>query len=286
MVGQSGNQKVAIGYQVGQLTVTEKTNQRRQGYVIWRCRCSCGREILLDTRALQRGTVTDCGCKSHVRPGQKDITGCRFGRLVAQRPLPKRDASGSVFWHCQCDCGGTIDVPLHQLTFGYRKSCGCLSHPPLKDFIGKRFSALTVIGYAGKVNGQHLWRCKCDCGNETVARQTYLQSGKTKSCGCLQKQQILQNLRLCDGTSVSVLEATRKRLLRSNTSGCTGVYQNQRTKKWCAQITFKRKTYFLGSFPEKADAIAARKRGENLHSEFLQQYYKAHPQNAGPNVLV
>ena len=61
---------------------------------------------------------------------------------------------------------------------------------------------------------------------------------------------------------------------------------NQRSKKWCAQITFKRKTYFLGSFPEKADAIAARKRGENLHREFLQQYYEAHPENAGQKALV
>ena len=100
-----------------------------------------------------------------------------------------------------------IGAPLHQLTAGYRKSCGCLSHPPLKDYLGKRFSMLTVTGYAGKEDGQHLWRCKCDCGKETVVRQTNLQSGKTKSCGCLQEKQLLENLKLCEGTSVTILEA-------------------------------------------------------------------------------
>lgn len=71
---------------------------------------------------------------------------------------------------------------------------------------------LTVTGYAGKEDGQHLWRCKCDCGKETVVRQTNLQSGKTKSCGCLQEKQLLENLKLCEGTSVTILEAGRRRL--------------------------------------------------------------------------
>lgn len=82
----------------------------------------------------------------------------------------------------------------------------------MKDYLGKRFSMLTVTGYAGKEDGQHLWRCKCNCGKETVVCQTNLQS-ETKSCGCLQEKQILENLKLCEGTSVAVLEANRGRLL-------------------------------------------------------------------------
>lgn len=79
----------------------------------------------------------------------------------------------------------------------------------MKDYLGKRFSMLTVTGYAGKEYGQHLWRCKCDCGKETVVRQTNLQSGKTKSCGCLQEKQILENLKLCEGTSVTIVRHPR-----------------------------------------------------------------------------
>lgn len=66
---------IGIGSKVGLLTVEEPTGQRKAGYIVWRCRCVCGGEILLDTRCLQRGTVTHCGCQSPVRPGQKDITG-------------------------------------------------------------------------------------------------------------------------------------------------------------------------------------------------------------------
>lgn len=272
---QSTEQKIEIGYRTGMITVEAATQQRRQGYIVWRCRCDCGGEILLDTRALQRGTITDCGCKTRVKPGQTDITGRHFGQLTAQYPLPERTASGGMRWHCQCSCGGQIDAPLPQLTSGYRKSCGCLSHPSRKDYIGTRFSHLTVIDYAGKVNGQHMWRCRCDCGAETIVRQTYLQSGKTKSCGCLQKTQILRKLKFSGGTSVTILEAGRKRLLRSNTSGVTGVYQNRHSGRWCAQITFRGKTRYLGSFENKADAVAARRNAEQMFDVFLAQYYAA-----------
>ena len=281
MTAQTTRAKIAIGYRIGHLRVEEATSQHKNGYTIWRCRCDCGGEILLDTRTLQRGTITDCGCNTNVKPGQRDITGQRFGLLIAQYPLPERDASGSTVWHCRCDCGGEIDAPLHQLTAGYRKSCGCLSHPPLKDYLGKRFSMLTVTGYAGKEDGQHLWRCKCDCGKETVVRQTNLQSGKTKSCGCLQEKQLLENLKLCEGTSVTILEAGRRRLRPTNTSGVTGVYRNRRTGRWCAQITFKRKTYYLGVYEKKDDAIRARKRGEGLHENFIAWYYATHQLTEG-----
>lgn len=37
----------------------------------------------------------------------------------------------------------------------------------------------------GKLNGrQYYWKCKCDCGNETIVLGTSLRTGITKSCGC------------------------------------------------------------------------------------------------------
>ena len=269
---------ICVGFRVGKLTVESRTEERKNGYTVWRCRCDCGGEILLDTRCLQRGTVRDCGCSTVVKPGQRDITGMRFGKLVAIAPVDPSQ-KGDVIWHCRCDCGGEIDAPLPQLRSGYRKSCGCLSHPPLKDFIGKRFGNLTVLAYAGKRAGMHRWRCLCDCGKETIVGQTLLQSGKTKSCGCLQEKQILENLKLCDGTSVAILEAVRSRLLPTNTSGVTGVYQNKRTGKWCAQITFKGKTYSLGTYSRIEDAAKARKKAEDrLFGEFLDWYYSEYPE--------
>lgn len=192
-------------------------------------------------------------------------------------PSNQRDQQGGTQWICKCDCGGECLAATHQLLCSYKKSCGCLSHPPLKDFVGKRFGMLTVLEYAGKRDGMHRWRCLCDCGKESVVGQTLLQSGKTKSCGCLQRGAILDNLRLVDGTSVTKLEAMRGRRLSSNTSGYTGVYWNAKKQKWAAQITFRNKTYYLGTYDKIENAVKARKRGEEMHDDFLEWYYEAHP---------
>ena len=264
---------IEVGTMVGFLTVEEATEQRKGGYIVWRCRCRCGGEILLDTRCLKRGTVKDCGCISRTHPGQRDITGERFGKLVAVSPTGERDARGSTIWLCRCDCGSMVKAELGQLTAGYRKSCGCLSHPPIKDFIGKRFGQLTVLEYAGKYAGMHRWRCRCDCGNETVVGQTLLQNGKTKSCGCLQAAIYKENLELVDGTSVAILRTVKSgRLFKSNTSGYNGVYYNRKRGRWVAQITFKGKKKHLGSFDNLTDAVKARQWAEEVYDEFLAQY--------------
>lgn len=265
--------KISIGYQVGHLTVESPSDERKNGYTVWNCRCACGGTIALDTRCLQRGTVRDCGCQSRVKPGMKDLTGRRFGKLVCVSPTDARGLSGGTVWECRCDCGNTCLAVSTQLTHGYKKSCGCLSHPPLKELIGQRFGMLTVVSYAGKRAGMHRWKCLCDCGKETVVGQTLLQSGKTKSCGCLRDVTIRENQKLCDGTSVVRLEASKYHVVSSNTSGYTGVYWSAKNQKWQAQITFKGKTYYLGAYEKIEDAVAARKRGEEMHDQFLEWYY-------------
>lgn len=45
---------------------------------------------------------------------------------------------------------------------------------------------LTVIEQSGKDKyGKILWRCKCDCGNETITHGRDLVNGHCKSCGCI-----------------------------------------------------------------------------------------------------
>lgn len=49
-----------------------------------------------------------------------------------------------------------------------------------------RYGKLVVIDYYKKdTDGVHWWRCKCDCGNETIISSKRLSSQPTKSCGCL-----------------------------------------------------------------------------------------------------
>lgn len=126
----------------------------------------------------------------------------------------------------------------------------------------------------GKQKGVHYWKCKCDCGKETIVSQTNLQNGHTKSCGCLQTESGIKNLKLIEGTSISKLEATNKRLYKTNTSGFNGVYYAKKNRKWIAQISFKRKTYYLGEFDNKQEAIECRKEANRcLYDSFLEKYY-------------
>jgi hypothetical protein len=51
---------------------------------------------------------------------------------------------------------------------------------------GQIFGKLTVIEQAGRDKLKKvLWRCKCECGNETVVVSGSLVTGNTTSCGCI-----------------------------------------------------------------------------------------------------
>ena len=83
-------------------------------------------------------------------------------------PIPWRSCSTWLTWH------------LPFLT---------LEAVTVKDLTGKKFNRLTVLGFERKdANSVNFWRCMCDCGNETVVRGYSLESGGTKSCGCLKRE--------------------------------------------------------------------------------------------------
>lgn len=115
-----------------------------------------------------------------------DLSGKQFGKLtvVSRDPVSKH---GQATWLCQCDCGNTTTVPGYSLRAGYTRSCGCLPKP-YEDLTGQKFHRLTVLERAGAEHKKILWRCKCDCGNETVVYGSGLKNAKVKSCGCLRTE--------------------------------------------------------------------------------------------------
>lgn len=58
------------------------------------------------------------------------------------------------------------------------------------DRVGQRFGALTVVAHSHSVfrSSRHgsyqFWRCRCDCGVESVVLASNLTKGNTTSCGC------------------------------------------------------------------------------------------------------
>lgn len=132
----------------------------------------------------------------------KDITGQRFGRLVAIEVAEERIISGKKrkFWRCKCDCGNETIVMQGNLTKKSGiKSCGCLqiekASARAKDLTGQRFGKLVVIGQADPIYTKagkpiRRWNCRCDCGNELIVLQNALTATKngTRSCGCSRKE--------------------------------------------------------------------------------------------------
>lgn len=93
---------------------------------------------------------------------------------------------------CQCECGTVKPVNVQNLIKDKSKDCGCgrkktLSNMRLNDLTGKRFGKLTALELLPERNNlkRCMYRCKCDCGNETIVAAISLNTGHTQSCGCL-----------------------------------------------------------------------------------------------------
>jgi len=54
-----------------------------------------------------------------------DITGQKYGKLVAMYPTNNHTKCGSYVWHFKCDCGKEKDIPANRVKSGLAKSCGC-----------------------------------------------------------------------------------------------------------------------------------------------------------------
>ena len=119
------------GNRYGQLTALKRVKGDSR-YATWECRCDCGNLIYVESRRLQSGKILSCGCvkkeneKKRVGRRAEDLSGRRYGKLVALYPLGKTEKSGSILWRCRCDCGNEVDVSVSSLNNGNNKSCGCL----------------------------------------------------------------------------------------------------------------------------------------------------------------
>ena len=148
--------------------------------------------------------------------------------------------------------------------------------PKSIDLTGKRFGRLTVIKKSNKKRyGRLSWDCQCECGNYIVVATQSLNSGETKSCGCLSKEIAAKRLlklkndieveekrkRICgihDGTMECSLT---NKPTKANKTGIRGVTISK-SGKFIAKIRYKRKLYYLGTFDTLELAKFARKEAE------------------------
>lgn len=62
---------------------------------------------------------------------------------------------------------------------------------PKEDITGRKFAYLTVIESIWREDRKETWwRCRCDCGNEALARVGDLKRGDRISCGCMTRKNV------------------------------------------------------------------------------------------------
>lgn len=125
--------KDLTGLRFGRLTVIGRAKSRN-GRRFWECKCDCGNTCVVSTAHLTTGSTNSCGC---ARKGVNsiDITGNRYGRLVAVSPTNER-MGHSIKWLCHCDCGNDCIVAAIHLRNGSTTSCGCRQSEVHKMTIG------------------------------------------------------------------------------------------------------------------------------------------------------
>lgn len=110
-----------------------------------------------------------------------DLTGQQFGCLTVIK------WNGQGKWLCRCnECGDEKLIITAELNNGSRNSCKCQrskhipKRGPKDDLSGQKFDCLTVIEWDSE---NSKWKCKCECGQETLVSTGNLKAGTTKSCG-------------------------------------------------------------------------------------------------------
>lgn len=166
--------------------VAKPSTYKSSRSAFWKCRCDCGNTIIVESGQLKNGHTKGCGCLHGGGRETIDETGKQYGNLTVIRQAETN--SHDAYWECICTCGNKTIVRGTDLRSGRVKSCGCLRGKigpnALIDETGNRYGRLIVIERVDNRGKDTCWKCKCDCGNETVVRGYDLRSGQIKSCGC------------------------------------------------------------------------------------------------------
>ena len=112
----------------GYLTVIERAENIGR-YVAWKCKCKCGKELVVRAKDLTSGNTKSCGCYKIERLKElktNGILGNRYNKLVVIEETEERNASKQRMIRCKCDCGSEVLVAYTSLITGNTKSCGCI----------------------------------------------------------------------------------------------------------------------------------------------------------------
>lgn len=139
----------------------------------------------------------------------------------------------------------------------------CRNTPLYTDEInGEQYGHLTVTNAFRKKSKLYAV-CKCSCGNVCTVRYDSLLSGKTISCGCVNKKNLIQPL---DLTS------------KANKYGCTAIKQLEKHSDsyfWlCKCSCGKEFVVLVKNFPKVKSCGCAQTRARNLHMKISKTLHR------------
>lgn len=220
-----------------------------------------------------------------------DLSGRKFGRLtVITRAEDYITPKGQkkIQWLCECSCINKTRIVVSgtNLKSKNTRSCGCLQSE-ITSNRSKKYNTYDLsgeygIGYTN--NGEKFYfdledydkiKDYCWCINN----DGYIVSNKQLLSRLIMDisdqnydiDHIHGKESRCDNRKSNLRMTTRsqnnmnKNIIKSNTSGATGVTWNKTNNKWIAQIFVNRKHLYLGSFTNFEDAVKARKQAEEKY---------------------
>lgn len=161
--GKNNKFNYLVGKRFGKLVVEERTNERINNSIVWKCKCDCGNYKNVPTHLLTNGHTKSCGCLNReIR--WYDITNQRFGKLIALYPNEEKTIAKKrdIIWHCKCDCGEECDVSGYSLRKGLTRSCGCANAISIGEAQIKEILLKNNILFKKEYNPKDLNRLRFD----------------------------------------------------------------------------------------------------------------------------
>lgn len=169
-----------------------RAGSRKNGELLWLCRCGCGTERVIRTSKISPGKCcVDCRRQRQreeaaERALDRDYTGVRFGSKV----VLGREQHGR--WLAKCECGAVGSYSERSITGKAYLGCPSCAPKPSghpnpyrgihsEERFGQRYGNLLVVGRDLMKEDSVWWVCKCDCGK--LVSKSGKRIGRARVCG-------------------------------------------------------------------------------------------------------
>ena len=259
------------GNTYGKLIVIKEDGRNKWKEKLWLCKCNCGKYkckhyIHVTSRNLGEGRVQSSGVPDVVENGSvfKELTVVKIDHI---------DNRGRYYYLCNCSCGKTTVVAGSSLRSGSTISCGHVWYNKIKQ--PKSHGLSHDPAYNCWCDMVHRVTHKCDRNYERYTHtiegalieeewindpQKFLdyigkRPSKEYSIDRINptKGYVKGNVRWADRTTQAINKiAKNNKIIGVNKNG----------NSWSAMIQYRKKSYYLGTYKNKIDAMKARYEAE------------------------